>query len=42
MAQRAIRFSDHLLKRADEASKERGFALPSAFIRYAVEQELSS
>lgn len=41
MAQRAIRFPDQISKRLDEASKQRGFASPSAFIRYAVEQELS-
>ena len=41
MAQRAIRFTDQILKRLYETSKQRGFASPSAFIRYAVEQELS-
>lgn len=41
MTQRAIRFPDQILKRLDAQSKQRGFASPSAFIRYAVEQELS-
>lgn len=41
MAQRATRFLDQILKRLDEGSKQRGVASPSAFIRYAVEQELS-
>ena len=41
MAQRAIRFPDQISKRLDERSKQRGFASASAFIRYAVEQELS-
>ena len=42
MAQRAIRFPDHISKRLGEASKQRGFASASAFIRHAVEQELGA
>lgn len=41
MAQRAIRFPDQISKRLQAASRQRGFVSPSAFIRYAVEQELS-
>lgn len=39
--QRSIRFSEKLEKSIDEACRERGFASPTAFIRYAIEQELS-
>ena len=39
--QRSIRFSENTEKAIDDASRERGFASPTAFIRYAVEQELS-
>jgi Arc/MetJ-type ribon-helix-helix transcriptional regulator len=39
--QRAIRFSEKVTKEIEEASRQRGFASPTAFIRYAVEQELS-
>ena len=41
MQPRAIRFSDRALKDIEQASRERGFASWSAFVRYAVEQELS-
>ena len=41
MAQRAIRFSETTDKRIQEATEKRGFSSPTAFIRYAVEQELS-
>jgi|SRR6266568_8358869 Arc/MetJ-type ribon-helix-helix transcriptional regulator len=39
--QRAIRFSEKVTKEIEETSRQRGFASPTAFIRYAVEQELS-
>ena len=39
--QRTIRFSDKLGKGIEEASRLRGFSSPTAFIRYAIEQELS-
>jgi Arc/MetJ-type ribon-helix-helix transcriptional regulator len=39
--QRTIRLSENLKKSIDEVSGRRGFASPTAFIRYAVEQELS-
>jgi hypothetical protein len=41
MAQRPIRFSDTTDKRIREATEKRGFSSPTAFIRHAVEQELS-
>ena len=41
MAQRAIRFSETTDERIQEATKNRGFSSPTAFIRHAVEQELS-
>jgi hypothetical protein len=41
MAQRAIRFSETTDKRIQDATEKRGFSTPTAFIRYAVEQELS-
>ena len=41
MAQRAIRFSETTDKRIREATEKRGFSSPTAFIRHAVEQELS-
>jgi hypothetical protein len=41
MPQRAIRFSETTTKQIEEAAEERGFSSPTAFIRYAVEQELS-
>ena len=39
--QRTIRFSENTEKSIDEMSRQRGFASPTAFIRYAVEQELA-
>jgi Arc/MetJ-type ribon-helix-helix transcriptional regulator len=39
--QRTIRFSENVEKAIDEQADRRGFASPTAFIRYAVEQELS-
>jgi hypothetical protein len=41
MAQRAIRFSDTTDKSIREVVVKRGFSSPTAFIRHAVEQELS-
>ena len=41
MPQRAIRFSETTDKSILEASVKRGFSTPTAFIRHAVEQELS-
>jgi len=41
MAQRAIRFSETTDKAIREATEKRGYASPSAFIRHAVEEELS-
>ena len=41
MAQRAIRFSDTTDKSIREVVEKRGFSSPTAFIRHAVEQELS-
>jgi len=41
MAQRAIRFSETTDKRIKDSTEKRGFSSPTAFIRYAVEQELS-
>jgi Arc/MetJ-type ribon-helix-helix transcriptional regulator len=41
MQPRAIRFSDKSRKAIELATNERGFASSSAFVRYAVEQELS-
>jgi antitoxin HicB len=41
MPQRSIRFSDRVLKEVDTVWRTRGFASPTAFIRYAVKQELS-
>lgn len=40
MCPRAIRFSEKAVKEIDEAARKRGFSSPSAFIRYAVDQEL--
>jgi hypothetical protein len=39
--QRTIRFSEKIEKSVDEEAARRGFASPTAFIRYAVEQELA-
>jgi hypothetical protein len=41
MAQRAIRFSETTDTGIQEATRKRGFSSPTAFIRHAVEQELS-
>ena len=38
--QRSIRFSERVMKDIDTASQQRGFSSSTAFIRYAVEQEL--
>jgi Arc/MetJ-type ribon-helix-helix transcriptional regulator len=40
MKPRAIRFSEKTIKELEAIAKQRGFASPSAFIRYAVKQEL--
>ena len=42
MAQRAIRFSETTDTRIQEATRKRGFSSRTAFIRHAVEQELSA
>jgi hypothetical protein len=39
--QRTIGFSERLAKEIDRVSRERNFPSPTAFIRYAVDQELS-
>ena len=39
--QRTTRLSEKLQESIDEAFDRRGFASPTAFIRYAIEQELS-
>jgi Arc/MetJ-type ribon-helix-helix transcriptional regulator len=39
--QRTIRFSEKVEKAIDQTSRRRGFASPTAFIRYAIEQELT-
>lgn len=39
--QRTIRFSENAKKSIDDASRQRGFASPTAFIRYAIEQEMA-
>lgn len=39
--QRTIGFSEKLAKEIDRVSSERNFPSPTAFVRYAVEQELS-
>ena len=41
MPQRSIRFSDKLAKEIAVVSRDRGFASATAFIRYAVGQEVS-
>jgi len=41
MRPRAVRFGDRVSKEVESAVRQRGFASSSAFIRYAVEQELS-
>src|SRR5260370_32956216 len=40
MPQRSIRSSEKVMKAIETVSRERGFASATAFIRYAVEQEL--
>jgi len=42
MPQRSIRFSDKIMEELEAVSCKRGFASATAFIRYAVEQELSA
>jgi len=42
MPQRSIRFSEKVIKDIEAVSRERGFASATAFIRYAVDQELSA
>ena len=42
MPQRAIRFSEGTMKNINTAVRDRGFASVTAFIRYAVDQELSA
>jgi len=42
MIPRAIRFSAKTMKEVDAVSHRRGFSSTSAFIRYAVDQELSA
>jgi hypothetical protein len=41
MLPRAIRLSEETMKAVGDAAKQRGFTSASAFIRYAVEQELA-
>jgi hypothetical protein len=41
MPQRSIRFSERVSKEVDTISRARGFASATAFIYYAVQQELS-
>ena len=42
MPQRSIRFSDKMMQELKAVSTKRGFASTTAFIRYAVQQELSA
>ena len=42
MPQRTIRFSESAKKQIEEAAERGGFASPTAFIRYAVQQQLSA
>lgn len=39
--QRTIRLSENMEKAIEDASRQRGFASPTAFIRHAVDQELN-
>jgi Arc/MetJ-type ribon-helix-helix transcriptional regulator len=39
--QRTIRLSEKVEKAIDETSRQRGFASPTAFVRYAIEHELT-
>jgi hypothetical protein len=41
MPQRSIRFSEKVMKQTEAIARERGFASVTAFIRYAVGQEIS-
>jgi hypothetical protein len=41
MQPRTVRFSEKTAKTIEAASQQRGFASPGAFIRYAVEQEVT-
>jgi hypothetical protein len=41
MPQRSIRFSEKVMKQTEAIARERGFASVTAFIRYAVVQEMS-
>ena len=41
MPQRTIRFSDKTAAEIDSAARNRGFTSSTAFIRYAIEQELA-
>jgi Arc/MetJ-type ribon-helix-helix transcriptional regulator len=42
MPQRTIRFSEDSRRQIEDAAKRGGFASPTAFIRYAVRQQLSA
>jgi len=42
MPQRSIRFSDNLAKDIAAVSRDRGFSSETAFIRYAIRQEVSA
>ena len=42
MSQRSVRFSDKTMRELKTASRTRGFESAAAFIRYAVEQELTA
>jgi Arc/MetJ-type ribon-helix-helix transcriptional regulator len=42
MQPRAIRFSEKAMKEVEAAAQQRGFASSSAFIRYAVPDELQN
>jgi Arc/MetJ-type ribon-helix-helix transcriptional regulator len=42
MPQRTIRFSESTKKQIQEAAERGGFTSPTAFIRYAVQQQLSA
>lgn len=41
MSQRTIRFTAKIATEIENAARSRGFASPTSFIRYAVEQELA-
>lgn len=42
MSQRSVRFSDKIMRELKTVSRTRGFESAAAFIRYAVEQELTA